>query len=138
MAGSLIAYLPGSGVPYSELTFQNTVLKKIEKDFTLTSTFFGVPYLDFGFPGVIIAGYCVGLLYRFIWLRMLIKGSPWSIFLYGYLVSMALFIPYAFLFTQVSFTWFVVSSFPIIYLCSCRAKGLSLYHRKSRIIFSKE
>lgn len=137
IAGNLTAYLPGSGVPYTELSFQNTVLKKYEKDFTLTSTFFGVPYLDFGFMGVISISFCVGLLYRVIWLRMIKRGSPWSIFLYGYLISMSVFIPYAFMYTQVSFTWFILSSFPIIFLCSCRAKGASLFHQKSRIDFQQ-
>lgn len=137
MAGNLTAYLPGSGAAFTELAFQNAVLKKKEQDYTLTSTFFGVPYLDFGFPGVIVLSFCVGLLYRVAWLRMFTSGSPWSIYLYGYLISMAVFIPYTFLFTQVSFTWFLLSSFPIIFLCSCRVKGASLLHQRRRVNFQQ-
>lgn len=133
MAGNLFAYLPGSGIPYTELNFQNTILKKNETDLTLTSTFFGIPYLDFGIPGVIIISFCIGLFYRIVWLRIINRGTPWSIFLYGYLVSMATFIPYTFLFTQISFTWFILTSFPIIFLCSCRAKGASLFYQKNQI-----
>lgn len=135
MAGNLTAYLPGSGAPYTELDFQNTILKKNDKTLTLTSTIFGIPYLDFGLPGVLLISFFVGLLYRIVWVRMLSHGSPWSIFLYAYLISMAFFIPYAFMYTQVSFTWFLLSSFPIIFLCSCRVKGASLFRRKSRIAF---
>lgn len=136
MGGNLTAYLPGSGAPYTELNLQNAVLKKHEKDFTLTSTFFGIPYLDFGFPGVIVISFLVGRLYRTAWLGMIRKGSPWSIFLYGYLISMAAFIPYTFLFTQVSFTWFLMSCYPIIALSSCSGQGASLYRRESRIDFA--
>jgi hypothetical protein len=137
MAGNLTSYLPGSGVPYTELNFQNALLKKHDKSLTLTSTFFGIPYLDFGLPGVLVISFLVGLFYRLVWLRMIRYGSPWSIFLYGYLISMAVFIPYAFIYTQVSFTWFILSSFPIIYLCSCRAEGASIFHQKSRIRFQQ-
>ncbi len=137
MAGNLTAYLPGSGTPFTELAMQNALLKKNEQEFTLTSTFFGIPYLDFGFPGVLFISFGVGLIYRMVWLRMITTGSPWSIFLYGYLVSMAVFIPYAFMYTQVSFTWFILSSYPIIYLCSCRISGASLIHQCSRIRFGR-
>lgn len=135
MSGNLTAYLPGRGVPYTELDLQNTILKKNEYDLTLTSTFFGIPYLEFGLPGVILFSFAVGLLYRTVWLRMLDSGSTWYLFLYGYLISMAAFIPYTFLFTQVSFTWFILSSYPIMYLCACRTQGESLWHRRNRVWF---
>jgi oligosaccharide repeat unit polymerase len=130
MAGNLLAYLPGTGTPYSELQFQNAILKKNEQDYTLTSTFFGVPYLDFGLPGVLIISFLVGLVYRTAWLRVLDRGTPWGVFFYAYLVSMATFIPYAFMYTQVSFTWFLLSCYPIIFLCSCRMEGASLWRRR--------
>ncbi len=135
IGSNLIAYIPGTGRPYSELELQNKVLKKNEHDLGLTSTLFGIPFLDFGLPGVLIISFFVGLLYKSVWHRMFEKGTPESIFFYGYLISMTIFIPYVFMYSQVNFTWFLLTSFPIIFLCSCRVTGTSFFHRKSRIEF---
>lgn len=135
MAGNVLAYIPGTGKLYTELEFQNAILKKHENDLGLTSSFFGIPYIEFGFTGVVFFSFVVGKLYKIIWLRMIQQGSPWYLLFYGYLISMTAFMPYAFLFTKVSFTWFILSSFPILFLCTCRAQGASLFITRSRIQF---
>lgn len=134
MASHLLAYFPGKGEATTELEVQNRVLKKFEQEFTLTSTFFGIPYLEFGFAGVVLIGFSIGLLYRYAWLRMLERGTPWMVLLYGYLLSMAVFLPYTFLFTQVSFTWFIASSYLILLACSSRVNGATVAYGRKRIL----
>lgn len=133
LANHLMSFVPGHGVPFTELGYQNAILKKHDQTLTLTSTCFGIPYLDFGMIGVLITSAAVGFLYRTVWIRMLRSGSPLSIFFYGYLISMVAFIPFTFIYSQVSFVWFIISSFPLILLCMSSIKGASIFYNKSRI-----
>ena len=135
VANHLLSFVPGHGAPFTELDYQNEILQKQDQDLTLTSTCFGIPYLDFGTIGVFISSILVGLLYRTVWIRMLRNGTPLSIFFYGYLISMVAFLPFTFIYSQVSFIWFIATSLPIVFLCMCRIKGFSLFYVKSRIVF---
>jgi oligosaccharide repeat unit polymerase len=129
MAGNALSYLPGAGKPFTELEFQNKIFRKNEYTYTLTSTFFGVPYIEFGTIGVLFAGFIVGLLYKITWQHMFNRGTPFSILFYACLVSMAPFMIFSFLYTSVNFTWLTFTTFLIVFLCQCRIDGISLYHR---------
>jgi oligosaccharide repeat unit polymerase len=129
----LLSFVPGHGVPFTELDYQNALLKKQDKTLTLTSTCFGIPYLDFGMAGVILISVAIGLLHRAVWIMMQRKGSLLSTYFYGYLISMAVFLPFTFIYTQVSFIWFVISSFPLLLLCMSSMRGSSIMYTNNRI-----
>jgi len=135
IAGHITSFLPGK--QFTELEYQNALLKKNDYDASLTSTAFGLPYLEFGFAGVIGAGFLVGLLYKMVWKRLVMTGSPLSIFIYAYLISMAAFIPYTFMYIKVGFLWFILSASILVLLFLSRIKGVSLFYRnKSRVVFA--
>ena len=131
IANHLLSFVPAHGAAFTELDYQNRILKKQDQSLTLTSTCFGIPYLDFGMIGVLLTSVGVGILYRTVWICMIRNGSPLSIFFYGYLISMTAFLPFTFIYTQVSFIWFIISSFPLLLLCMCSIRGASIFYRKT-------
>lgn len=134
LTGILFSFLPGK--EYGERDFQNIIIPKSKDDATLTSTFIGLPYIEFGLPGVFFASFLTGYFYKRMWTYMLTKSTPTSVLLYAYLIAMCTMMPYSFIYIRVSFIWFMLSVSIVTFLCTCKIKGTSLYYRKQKIVYS--
>jgi len=135
IAGYLFPYLPGR--EYVENDFQNKILKKNKEEATLTSTIAGVPFLEFGMPGVFIICFLVGFVYRMAWLNLCYKGTPSYIFIYSFLIAWAPLVAYSFVYVKISFIWGMSTSLMMIFLCGCSLRGCSLYCKPGRVYFGK-
>jgi oligosaccharide repeat unit polymerase len=97
--------LPGQ--QYSELTYQNELFG-YNRDRTLTSTFVGPLYLDFGWAGVLIGAVLIGLLYRFLWVATYSSRSVFFVFTYAYFATRGVFLLYGNPILRPTTIWFLV------------------------------
>ncbi|QQD19437.1 oligosaccharide repeat unit polymerase [Spongiibacter nanhainus] len=121
--GGLITISPFSTllpVPkMTELMFQNQYLGYY-RETTLTSTFLGVAYVDFGLFGVIFTSVAVASIYKFYFNQAFSGYKGFGLYCYSFLVVQALMLPYTNTIFQVHTVLFFSFAYMLRFLLKVR------------------